>query len=569
MATTTEAPVGVQMIDMDRIAIPGNVRELDAQHVDNLAGSIELRGLRVPVIVRPDENGYELVAGFHRFAAHKKLGRAQIRAEIQTDAEAHVDRGLENIARKQLNPYEEAQAVRAMLDDGLTEAGAAQALGWPKARVTARVKLLELPELAQQMIGDGRVALSSVDQLRAIGVVSPELLDALVAFMAEGNEWAAERLTSQPGWVLDSALRAGNSKVFAEHMGGQIGGHEIASLKLGKKAEAAYERAGKLTKELDRYAYGVDVRFDESHVDQARAAGVVIEFERSAPIIVDRSLYRELVKSAITCTVAKLESKIAAREHDRKTARQSQKTSAPADPEKQAEREHRGRMRELSEQAHGVNLDVGAELLKGLSTVDPADITVARFFVYGLLGSDYDDSPYTQTGERVARLAVSGIRLVIEEFRADITKTRKDGTKGALRIDYGNGREPQDPVAWLWKYIDGAKTAGELFCGSEARTDRSETGREGSVGAGSLRLVPSEPGGIVVNRAHDGVSVVAGSGLRRDPCTSARGSRLLERPRWRLRARPGGGYIFAISALQLRAGVGDDGEVRGQPRGLL
>ena len=323
MATTTEATGGVQLIDVDQIAIPGNVRELDAQHVDALAGSIKLRGLRVPVIVRPGEKGYELVAGFHRFAAHKQLGLAQIRAEIQADAEANVDRGLENIARKQLNPYEEAQAVRAMLADGLSEAGAAQALGWPKARVTARVKLLELPELAQQMIGDGRVALSSVDQLRAIGAVSPELLEALVAFMADGNEWAAERLTREPGWVLDSALRAGNSKVFAEHMGGRIDGNEIAALKLGKKAEAAYERAGELTRALDRYAYYVDVRFDESDVDQARAAGVVIEFERSAPIIVDRSLYRELVKAAITRTVAELEAKVADREHDRKTARQS------------------------------------------------------------------------------------------------------------------------------------------------------------------------------------------------------------------------------------------------------
>jgi hypothetical protein len=52
---------------------------------------------------------------------------------------------------------------------------------------------------------------------------------------------------------------------------------------------------------------------------------------------------------------------------------------------------------------------------------------------------------------------------VIEEFRTDVTKTRKDGAKGALRIDYGNGREPQEPVRWLWKYIDGGKTAGELY----------------------------------------------------------------------------------------------------------
>jgi len=121
MATTTEVPAGVQMIDVERIAIPGNVRELDGDHVDALAGSIKLRGLRVPVIVRPDEKGYELVAGFHRFAAHKKLGLTQIRAEIQADADAHVDRGLENIARKQLNAYEEAQAVRAMLADGLVD----------------------------------------------------------------------------------------------------------------------------------------------------------------------------------------------------------------------------------------------------------------------------------------------------------------------------------------------------------------------------------------------------------------------------------------------------------------
>jgi hypothetical protein len=351
-----------------------------------------------------------------------------------------------------------------MLDRGLTLDGAAQALGWNRARVTARVKLLELPEPAQQMIGDGRLPLASVEQLRAIADVSPALLDALIQYLADGNEWAADRLAREPGWVLDSALRSGDSKVFAKHLG-RVDSHDVAALRLGKKAEAAYERATGLTRELDRYAYHVEIRFDDSEIDQARAAGVVIEFERSAPIIVDRSLYRELVKAAITRTVSELEAKVAAREQERKAARQSQKnTGAPADPAAEAEREHRRRMRELSDQAHGVNLDVGAGLLTGLSTVDPADVTVARFFVYSLLGSDYDGSPYAQQGERVARLAVSGIRLVIiEEFRSDVTKIRKDGSKGTLRMDYGNGREPQEPVRWLWKYVDGAKTAGELY----------------------------------------------------------------------------------------------------------
>ena len=467
MATTTVAPAGVQMIALAEIRTDRNVRqELVADEVASLAQSIKLLGQLTPVSVRgAAEGGYVLIAGHKRCAALTSLGETHVRAELRADdSQEESERAAENIVRSALNAREEALAVRAMLDRGLTVDGAAQALGWPKARVTARVKLLELPEQAQQMIGDGRLALSSVEQLRAIGAVSPELLDALVAYLGDGNEWAAERLTREPGWVLDSALREGKSKVFAAHLGGRVNSHEIAELRLGKKAEAAYERAGELTRALDRYAYHVDIRFDDSDVDQARAAGVVIEFERSAPIIVDRSLYRELVKAAITRTVAELEAKVAARQEERKASRKSQSNGgAPADPAAEAEREHRSRMRELSDQAHGVNLDVGAGLLTGLSTVDPTDVNVAKVFVYALLGADYDDSPYTQQGERVARLAVSGIRLVIEEFRADVTKTRRDGSKGALRIDYGNGREPQEPVKWLWKYIDGAKTAGELY----------------------------------------------------------------------------------------------------------
>ena len=52
---------------------------------------------------------------------------------------------------------------------------------------------------------------------------------------------------------------------------------------------------------------------------------------------------------------------------------------------------------------------------------------------------------------------------MIEEFRTDVTKTRKDGSRGALRIDYGDPRKPENPIAWLWKFIDGASTAGELY----------------------------------------------------------------------------------------------------------
>ena len=78
-------------------------------------------------------------------------------------------------------------------------------------------------------------------------------------------------------------------------------------------------------------------------------------------------------------------------------------------------------------------------------------------------GPDYDESPYTQTGERISRLAMAGIRLVIDEFRTDVTKTRKDGTRGKPRIDYGDPHQPADAIKWLWRFVDGAKTAGELY----------------------------------------------------------------------------------------------------------
>jgi hypothetical protein len=74
---------------------------------------------------------------------------------------------------------------------------------------------------------------------------------------------------------------------------------------------------------------------------------------------------------------------------------------------------------------------------------------VRGVFVYALLGADHDSSPYTQTGERVARIAAGVIRLVIDELRTDVTKTRKEGTRGRLRYDYGDHRDPQAALAWM------------------------------------------------------------------------------------------------------------------------
>ena len=195
---------------LERIHVPENVRALNAEHVDALAASIALQGMLVPIVVCPAQSDvatggfeYELVAGFHRVAAAGKLGLAEVPAVIRDSAGEEADRAVENIARLQLGPAEEAAAVKAMLDKGLTEDGAGRALGWPKARVTARVKLLELPEKARELVGAGVIPLSAVDQLRTIGTVSSQLLEVLVEYLdsdRDGHTWTAEPARLRP-WL--------------------------------------------------------------------------------------------------------------------------------------------------------------------------------------------------------------------------------------------------------------------------------------------------------------------------------------------------------------------------------
>jgi ParB/RepB/Spo0J family partition protein len=457
-----------RLVPLGRIRVPDNVRELDGSHVDALAGSIALQGMLVPLVVRAEGERFELVAGFHRIAAAHKLGLTEVPVVLRDAASEDADRAVENIARKQLNPHEEARAVKAMLDRGLTDDGAAQALGWPKARVTARMRLLELPDRAQQMVGEGELSLSCVDVLRQIGSVCRPIQELVVEYLDhDDTAWTRDRLEGEPGWVIGQAIQAiGTSKTWAEYMTG-FGTRDVAELKLGKVAEEQMAEVDTLFKELNPYSYSSQlVRLIDAEIDQARAAGVLIEFEHGAPIITDRKLYRELVKQALKRAVEEYRDKAAAAK-EAKAAERKRPGAKANDPLAEAKRAQRATVRELADQAHGVNLDLSAALIHGLSRVDPNDMAVARFFVYALLGPDpQTGSPYGTVGERARRIAAYGVRMVIEDFRKDVTKTKKDGTRGRLKIDYGDRHVADHPTAaiqWLWKFVDGAKTAGELY----------------------------------------------------------------------------------------------------------
>ena len=451
---TTTAAVGELRLALDEIGVRDNVRELDADHVTKLAQSIALRGLLVPLIVRPTDAGYELVAGYHRMAACRKLDLPDAAVVVREKEGSSADSAAENVTRKQLTPLEEAKAVQAMLDEGYTLDGTAQALGWSRQLVTARAKILKLSKAGQQLVGAGEIPVSAIDVLLTIADVSPQIAHAICASVGAGAV-AGSQLVNNAGWAISQALRDGGKDTFGAYLN-TIHPNDLKSLRLGKKTDALVAEAEKLHKQVDQYAYGPPtIRFTDADSDQARAAGVLIELDRSAPIITDLALYRELTKQAITRTVEQLRERAAAKAKGKRTGAAKRERT----PREDVDVEHRATLRELTRQAHGTNLDLGAALLTELATVAPDDMDVARFFAFGLLGPE--TSSYLGTGDHVARtIAANGLRLVLDEHRATTTPTLKSGKPGKTKVAYG---EIDAAAKWLWRFVDGAKTAGELY----------------------------------------------------------------------------------------------------------
>lgn len=442
-------------VPLDLIDVGQNARELDQEHVQALASSIALRGMIVPLVVRADGERFRLIAGFHRYAAAQRLDLSEVEITIREQDGTSADSAAENVVRKQLTPLQEAQAVKHMLDEGYTLDGAATVLGWSPKLVSARAKILELPALAQRLIGEGELPVSAVGTVAKIAAVSPELCQATLEPIAAG-ELSGEQLPSNPGWLIGHAIRGG-AKVFAAYLA-TLSSRDVQELKLAKKTQRAYTEAQELHRKLDRHAYGPPaIHFTDAEVDQARAAGVLIEFDHGTPVITDRALFRELARQAIERTLTDLQAQ-AQRAQSQRQARDAQGRPQRT-PAQEHEAEHRATLRQLSARAHNTNLDLGVALLGKLATVDPADIDVARFFAYGLLGPDR--TGFLGKGDHtVATLAANGVRLVFEQHRTTTTPTLKSGKPGVTKVSYG---EPADTAAWMWKFLDGARNAGELY----------------------------------------------------------------------------------------------------------
>ena len=161
--STGPAEVGAELRDIAVELISPNPRQ-PRQHFEEepliaLADSVRNRGVLQPVLVRPLPGGtYELIAGERRWRAAQLAELETVPAMVRShdDTESLELALIENMAREDLNPLEAARAMAALVEDlGMTREEVGRRVGRSRVAVSNLLRLLELPDEALELIGDG------------------------------------------------------------------------------------------------------------------------------------------------------------------------------------------------------------------------------------------------------------------------------------------------------------------------------------------------------------------------------------------------------------------------------
>lgn len=154
--------------------VRGEIAPLD---VVELSKDIKLRGLIQPITVQPwkGENGtkyiYRIIAGHRRYMAHLVAGLTHIRALVKiglSDVDAISLNLIENLHRKELNKFQEAQAIKKLKMMGLTETECANKVGKSRGWAQVRYMILSLPDVVQEEIGKGTMSDEQIRECYAL-----------------------------------------------------------------------------------------------------------------------------------------------------------------------------------------------------------------------------------------------------------------------------------------------------------------------------------------------------------------------------------------------------------------
>ena len=168
----------------------------DEDALASLADSIRAVGVLQPIVVRPVEDKYVLIAGERRCRAARLAGLDEIPAVIKpedTDDTVSLTEALiENVQREDLSPLEEAAGYQQLLEDfGLTHEVVAQRVGKSRSAITNTLRLLQLPAAIQVMVGEGSL---SAGHARALLGLNDESYAVHIAERVVAEGWSVRQV---------------------------------------------------------------------------------------------------------------------------------------------------------------------------------------------------------------------------------------------------------------------------------------------------------------------------------------------------------------------------------------
>ena len=170
---------------------------MDPERLAELAASIRVHGVVQPVVVRRiGASRYEIIAGERRWRAAQQAGLHDIPVVLRDipDQAAIAIALIENIQREDLNPLEEAQALKRLIDEfDLTHQDAADAVGRSRAAVSNLLRLLELAPEARRLLEAKKIDMGHARALLTL----PTLLQVRLAAQAAEHGWSVRELEAE------------------------------------------------------------------------------------------------------------------------------------------------------------------------------------------------------------------------------------------------------------------------------------------------------------------------------------------------------------------------------------
>lgn len=181
----SKAPVGVRLSDIE--PNPRQPRQdFDAAALEELAQSIRENGVITPITLRKTGDTYQIIAGERRWRASRMAGLHEIPA-IVLDVDEQTGYALaliENLQREDLNPMEEAEGYRRLIQElGLTQEQAAQRVGVSRPAVANALRLLNLPVSVSALLREKKLSAGHARAL--LPLETPERMEQAAAVILE------------------------------------------------------------------------------------------------------------------------------------------------------------------------------------------------------------------------------------------------------------------------------------------------------------------------------------------------------------------------------------------------